>query len=200
MKTALLLSGGIESTILAYEYKPDIAITIDYGQPSASSEIKSSKYVCSVLKIKHIVLNFDIYKGTQNLKSGVQEWIPFRNQFLITLTLMTLVEYNIHEILIGTVKTDQIHPDGRIEFINKINSLLLLEDYTIKVVAPFIEFTSEDLLVQTKIPLRLLAIVHSCTSSSIACNTCNSCKKYYHFFSEFKKLKGMGNEKQSIDS
>ena len=55
MKTALLLSGGIESTILAYEYKPDIAITIDYGQASANSEIKASKYICNKLNINHII-------------------------------------------------------------------------------------------------------------------------------------------------
>ena len=62
MKTALLLSGGIESTILAYEYKPDIAITIDYGQASANSEIKASKYICNKLNINHIILDVNILK------------------------------------------------------------------------------------------------------------------------------------------
>ena len=38
MNTALLLSGGMDSIALAYWKRPDIALTIDYGQAAADAE------------------------------------------------------------------------------------------------------------------------------------------------------------------
>lgn len=192
MKTALLLSGGIESTILAYEYKPDIAVTINYGQASADSEIKASKYICAQLNIKHIILDVNIM---QYFNKEFGEWIPYRNQYLLTLAVMILTEYEVSELLIGTISTDKIHPDGTIEFIESINQLLMIDKPKIKVNAPFIMLTSDELLEKTTIPIGLLSIVHSCTISSFPCNECNSCKKYYDFFSKYKKKLGYLNGK-----
>lgn len=185
MKTALLLSGGIESTIIAYEYKPDIAVTINYGQPSASSEIKASKYICSKLGIEHIILEIDILKY---LKTQFDEWIPYRNQYLLTTAAIRLNEYQISELFIGTIHSDNIHPDGTLEFIDKINQLFSIEKCKINITAPYINLTIDELLKTTSIPLNLLAIVHSCTTSDLPCNRCNSCKKYYNFFTSYKKI------------
>jgi 7-cyano-7-deazaguanine synthase len=192
VKTALLLSGGIESTILAYEYKPDIAITIDYGQASANSEIKASKYICNKLNINHIILDVNILKY---FNKKIEEWIPYRNQYLLTLATMILAEYEISELLIGTISTDKIHPDGSIEFIESFNNLLQIEKPRIKVIAPLIMLTSDELLEKTNIPLSLLSIAHSCTESSFPCNKCKSCKKYYDFFYKYKKNLGYTNGK-----
>lgn len=188
MKTALLLSGGIESTILAYEYKPNIAITINYGQASANSEIKASKYICTQLNIKHIILDVNIM---QYFNKEFEEWIPYRNQYLLTLAAMILAEHKVSELLIGTISTDKIHPDGTMEFIESINRLLMIDKPKIKVNAPFIMLTSDELLEKTTIPIDLLSIVHSCTVSSFPCNECNSCKKYYDFFCKYKKKLGL---------
>lgn len=186
MKTALLLSGGIESTILAYEYKPHIAVTINYGQAAAENEIKASKYVCSKLNIQHIIVEVNILKYKSMHE---QEWIPFRNQYLLTTSAIILSDHNVKRILIGTINSDKIHPDGTIKFINKINQLFAIEKYKINVQAPYINFTSDDLLQTTTIPLSLLAIAYSCTTANIPCNICNSCKKYYNFFKNYKILK-----------
>ncbi|MFA7569997.1 MAG: 7-cyano-7-deazaguanine synthase [Sulfurimonadaceae bacterium] len=183
MKTALLLSGGIESTILAYEYRPDIAVTINYGQISADSEVKASTYICKELGIKHIILDVDIL---QYFNKQLEEWIPYRNQYLLTLSAMVLAKYNVSELLIGTINTDKIHPDGTEEFIKSINNLFMIDKPKIQVKAPFIMLTSDQLIERTNIPLSLLGIVHSCTVSNLPCNECNSCKKYYDFFSKYK--------------
>lgn len=42
-KTAILLSGGMDSIALAYWKRPEIAITIDYGQKPAAAEVVASK-------------------------------------------------------------------------------------------------------------------------------------------------------------
>lgn len=49
MKTALLLSGGMDSISIAWWKRPDIAITLDYGQRAAEAEIKAASATCSDL-------------------------------------------------------------------------------------------------------------------------------------------------------
>jgi 7-cyano-7-deazaguanine synthase len=57
MKTALLLSGGMDSVAIAWWKRPDIAITLDYGQKAAEAEIGAAKTICQSLDIEqhHIV-------------------------------------------------------------------------------------------------------------------------------------------------
>ena len=57
--TGLLLSGGLDSISILYWKRPDIALTIDYGQNCADAEIRASKYACEVLNIEHHVLTID---------------------------------------------------------------------------------------------------------------------------------------------
>ena len=59
MKTALLLSGGMDSIAIAWWKRPDIAITLDYGQRAAEAEIKAASATCSALKIDHHVIKVD---------------------------------------------------------------------------------------------------------------------------------------------
>lgn len=82
-----------------------------------------------------------------------------------------------------------MHPDGTIEFINKMNQLFNLEKIKIEVLAPYINYTSEELVNKTEIHLGILAITHSCTNSNFPCNKCNSCRKYHNFFNAYKKLR-----------
>ena len=76
-----------------------------------------------------------------------------------------------------------------------LNNLLQIEKPRIKVIAPLIMLTSDELLEKTNIPLSLLSIAHSCTESSFPCNKCKSCKKYYDFFYKYKKNLGYTNGK-----
>lgn len=52
MKTALLLSGGMDSLAIAWWKRPDIAITLDYGQEAADAEKRASAAVCAQLGIE----------------------------------------------------------------------------------------------------------------------------------------------------
>ena len=59
MKTALLLSGGMDSLAIAWWKRPDVAITIDYGQKAAEAEKRASSAVCQELGIEHHILTID---------------------------------------------------------------------------------------------------------------------------------------------
>src|SRR5690606_26846711 len=116
----LLFSGGIESTCLAHLFRPELLLTIDYGQKSAEGEIRSSAFIAKKLDLKHEVLTAHISSlGAGDLaglpparKGPATEFWPFRNQHLITLAAMRCAQDGFKEILIGTVSTDSVHEDG----------------------------------------------------------------------------------------
>ena len=59
MKSALLLSGGMDSTAIAWWKRPDLTITIDYGQKAAEAEKHASSQVAHALGIPHEVITVD---------------------------------------------------------------------------------------------------------------------------------------------
>src|SRR5271156_152271 len=121
MKTALLLSGGMDSIAVAHWHRPEVAITIDYGQRPAEGEIRASQGVAEVLGIDWLLLSTNLSElGSGDMSTTgplsiapITEWWPFRNQMLITLAAMKGVTLGVKRLLIGTLKTDELHADGR---------------------------------------------------------------------------------------
>jgi 7-cyano-7-deazaguanine synthase len=66
----------------------------------------------------------------------IPEWWPFRNQMLVTLAAMKAVTLGVKRLLIGTLKTDDLHADGRPEFVERINTLLMGQEGGITLEAP----------------------------------------------------------------
>jgi len=183
---ALLLSGGMDSTALAWSIRPDLAITIDYGQQSARGEFRAASAVCDALNIKHRFVEIDCRSlGSGDLAgtnphpvAPVSEWWPFRNQLLITLAASVALQEYISRILIGAVSTDNTHADGRAEFFEAIRGLLRLQEGEIDVETPAIDKTSVSLCRESKVPFEILAWSHSCHVSDLACGMCRGCMKH----------------------
>lgn len=185
IKTATLLSGGIDSICLTYGVKPQIAYTIDYGQIVADREIYVSKFICKELNIEHKCIKVDC----RNLGSGTlantenhrlspsEEWWPFRNQLLITLACMQGIKDEVQELYLASVKSDSFHKDGTQEFYNLVNSLVEYQEGKIKIVCPTLNFYSHELATVYNVPNELLTIAHSCHISNIACGKCSGCTK-----------------------
>lgn len=57
----IVLSGGMDSTTLLYDYKDEIAIalTFDYGSNHNAREIECARIHCERLGIEHIVIPLD---------------------------------------------------------------------------------------------------------------------------------------------
>lgn len=187
MKSALLLSGGMDSTALAYWLKPSCAITIDYGQVPAPAEIRAASAVAARLGIHHEVIRCDVASlGSGDMAGSppldiapVQEWWPFRNQFLITVAAMRAVALSVERLLIGCLKTDAQHADGAPTFVAQMGSLLALQEGSLGLVAPAIELTAVELLKRAHVPEDILAWAHSCHTSEYACGVCRGCQKHY---------------------
>jgi 7-cyano-7-deazaguanine synthase len=185
--TALLLSGGMDSVAIAYWCRPEFAITIDYGQRSAKGEIRASQTAAEILSIPLFVVRANLSELGSGDMAGMpavkiapaSEWWPFRNQMLVTLAAMKGVTIGVQRLLIGAIKTDQFHADGRPEFIKGLNALLAVQEGEITLEAPAIELTASDLIRQSGVPLELLSCAHSCHISDYACGLCRGCRKHY---------------------
>lgn len=192
---AILLSGGMDSLAVAWWKKPSIAVTIDYGQRAAKAEIQASKAICKRLDIRHEIINLDCSKlGSGDMSSfppsalaTKSDWWPYRNQLLITLASMRLIDLNLDELLIACVKTDSAHSDGSNQFISSISKLMEIQEGGVKVKAPAIDMTTFELIERSNLPRDLLAWSHSCHKSDVACGNCRGCNKYFEVYSQLNK-------------
>lgn len=183
---ALLLSGGIDSTAVAYWLRPSVAVTIDYGQLAAEAEIHAAKCVTEALDIPHRIVKVDcrhlgsgcMVDGQQAVHAKVPEWWPYRNQLLVTIGAMSLANDPVKEIWLGTVKGDRTHRDGRKAFVRSLDKLMGVQEGGVRVKAPAITMTAEELLHTSGLPADLLGWTFSCHVSPYACGQCRGCAKH----------------------
>jgi 7-cyano-7-deazaguanine synthase len=181
----LLLSGGIESTSLAYALRPHACLTVDYGQTVATAELSASKNVCERLRLSHITVKINLREfgfgamagKRSSFYSRTPEWWPFRNQMLISIAAMACLKKRQDEIIIGTVRPDRTHKDGSRTFVRNIDRLLRNQEGSIRLRAPAINMSSEELLERAQPPLSLLGLTFSCHRSNFPCGQCRGCWK-----------------------
>ena len=189
---ALLLSGGVDSTALAYWKRPAIAITIDYGQAAARAEITAAAQVARELGLHHEIVRVDCASLGSGDMAGrapltaapVPEWWPYRNQFLVTVAGMRAITMGVNEIHAGSVASDGSHADGRAEFYFVLDQLMALQEGGIRVKAPAIAMTTTALVRSSGVPRTLLAWAHSCHVGDLACGACRGCVKHFRVMEE----------------
>ncbi|MDR3488252.1 MAG: 7-cyano-7-deazaguanine synthase [Bradyrhizobium sp.] len=184
---ALLFSGGLDSTALAWMLRPEKLVFFDYGQRPAKGEERAARAVASTVGIPLDVRRVDMSAfghGTMStsgipLASALKtpEFWPYRNQMLITLAAMTYAADPLVEILVGTVIGDDAHPDGRKEFVSAIDRLIRQQS-GVRVVAPAIEMTTLQLLRKAAVPKSVLGWTFSCHTGEWACGDCRGCNKH----------------------
>ncbi|MBL4767790.1 MAG: 7-cyano-7-deazaguanine synthase [Rhodobacteraceae bacterium] len=180
----LLFSGGIDSTCLAWSERPDRLAFIDYGQIPAKGELRACESIADELKTPFDVLTADLRQfGSGSMAgkasaggSAVTEFWPYRNQMLITLVAMAYHGQNLREIIIGTVNSDQQHPDGRPAFLSAMNGVLGSQsDVTVR--APAAKQETGQLIEVSNVPASLLGWTFSCHTGEWACGQCGGCRK-----------------------
>jgi 7-cyano-7-deazaguanine synthase len=192
MTAALLLSGGMDSVALAWWKRPDLAITIDYGQLAAKAEISAAMAVCKRLSIAHYIVHVDCRALGSGDMAGSDphtlapesDWWPFRNQLLVTLAGIRAISEGANQLLLGTVKSDGFHKDGTKAFISAIDALTACQEGGLRVSAPAIDLTTSQLLLTSGIPVEIISWAHSCHVSNVPCGACRGCNKYFKVFEE----------------
>ena len=186
MKRGLLLSGGMDSVALAYWLRPELAYTVDYGQLAADGEIRAASTVAAELGIPHRIVRVDCRSLGSGDMAGIKpasdapvsEWWPFRNQLILTIAAAKALEDGVGELLMGSVKTDGSHADGRPEFFVLADALFAFQEGRIRISAPGVAYDAIELVRRSGIPSSLLAWSHSCHVASLACGTCRGCVKH----------------------
>lgn len=166
MKDAVIIvSGGMDSITLLYEYKERIAlaITYDYGSNHAKKEIAFAKEHCKALGIEHLVIPLafmrDYFKSSllegadaipeghyadENMKSTV---VPFRNGIMLAIACGLAESRGLHYVMIANHGGDHaIYPDCRGTFISAMSEAMAYGTYEhIKVKAPYTGITKADI-------------------------------------------------------
>lgn len=180
----LLFSGGLDSSTLAANFRPDICLTVDYGQRPAAGEIRASATIAGALGLRHEILRVDLSalgsgdmagQDASKLASG-PEWWPYRNQMLVTLAAMRYVADGLTEIVIGAVGTDT-HADGKAPFLDAIDRALSAQEGGVRVRAPARDTDPVELLRRSSLPRKLLGLTFSCHSGPYSCGQCRGCIK-----------------------
>ena len=183
----------MDSLAIAWWKRPELAITLDYGQKAAEAEKLASAQVCRELGIRHEISSIDCSSlGSGDMAGAVpdpaaqtSDWWPYRNQLLITLASMRAISRGVKTLYIGTVRSDgESHLDGTPEFVQKMDEIMAYQEGHLHVVAPAIELSTTELIRLAGVPPGLLAWSHSCHKANIACGSCRGCNKYIETYTE----------------
>lgn len=161
----IIVSGGMDSVTLLYDYKDRIAlgISFDYGSNHNAKEIPFAKLHCERLGIKHITIPLDFmhqyFKSSllegadaipeghyqdENMKSTV---VPFRNGIMLAIAAGMAESYGLSHVMIANHGGDHaIYPDCRPEFISAMSNATEAGSYnSVTVLAPYTNITKGDI-------------------------------------------------------
>ena len=189
---ALLLSGGMDSIAVAFWQRPEIAITIDYGQRAAEAEIAAASQVAKEIGMQHEIITIDCRAiGSGDMAGNdalgvapVPEWWPFRNQLLVTFAAARGITLGVAEVMTGSVSSDGTHADGRPEFYDAMDRVTAMQEGGIRISAPALTMTTAELVRHSGVPREILAWAHSCHTGNLACGQCRRCVKHYQVTKE----------------
>lgn len=168
--TILILSGGMDSTTMLYEYRKRIAMAVsyDYGSNHNAREIECAAYHCKELGVEHIVIPLDFighfFKSSllqgadaipegdysnDNMKSTV---VPFRNGIMLAIAAGLAESHGLKNVMMANHGGDHdIYPDCRPEFASAMSEAIRRGTYPgITLLTPYTYLTKADIAVHGK--------------------------------------------------
>ncbi|MCW2601792.1 MAG: 7-cyano-7-deazaguanine synthase [Frankiales bacterium] len=183
--TLLLFSGGLDSTTIAATMRPKL-LFVDYGQLSAIAEATAARHIAEQLELHLVTVNLGMNELGSGLLSGspqIQgapspEWWPYRNQFLATAGAAIALRLACSTVALGSVSTDgSRHRDGTKEFYELLDRLIAFQEGAVRVIAPAVAFTTEQLLTSPGFDQALIPWTYSCHRANMPCGDCPGCWK-----------------------
>ena len=201
MKAVCLLSGGMDSTTLAYTAKDmgyDIlALHVNYGQRTEKKELECAKKIADHLgALEFIEINLDYFtkfgassltdfsipveKGALGRVEQPNTYVPFRNGNLIAIAASFCEAKGGDAVFIGVQSGDHTgYPDCTPEFISAMQNVINIGTQTekkIQLLTPFVRMNKTEILQEG---LRLHVPYEdtwSCYSENEeSCGVCSSC-------------------------
>ena len=201
----LILSGGMDSTTLLYNYQERIALAIsfDYGSNHNAKEIPFARLHCERLGIKHIVIPLDFmgkyfrssllegddaipegHYADENMQSTV---VPFRNGIMLAIATGMAESNDLQYIMMANHGGDHtIYPDCRPEFVDAFDKAAEAGTFVnVHLRSPYTNITKADIARRGK----ALGIDYSETWSCYKggehhCGKCGTCVERREAFAE----------------
>ena len=163
--SVLIVSGGMDSITMLYEYCDRIAIglSFDYGSNHNAREIPFARLHCERLGIRHVVIGLDFmhryfksslldgadaipegHYASDNMKSTV---VPFRNGIMLAIAAGIAESNGLRHVMMANHGGDHaIYPDCRPEFVSAFGAAVRAGTYEgITVEAPYTDITKADI-------------------------------------------------------
>lgn len=200
-KALCIMSGGMDSTLVAYTMKAQeyeiIALHFNYGQRTVAKELEAFRAITDALGTQEryeIDLNFfktigasaltdhSIDVPVEGIEPGVPvTYVPFRNGIFLSIATAIAEKEGCEVIAIGVVEEDSSgYPDCRESFIAAFENAANLgtkETTCIRIEMPLVHLQKSQIVQEAyrlNVPLEL---TWSCyKSDDKACGVCDSCR------------------------
>ena len=194
----IILSGGMDSVTMLYDYADTIALAIsfDYGSNHNGKELPFAAYHCQQLHIEHIIIPLEFIKqyfhssllsGATDIPEGRYDdlnmrstVVPFRNGIMLAIAAGMAEDRHLKRILMANHSGDHaIYPDCRAAFVDAMADAVRQGTYNgVELFTPYTTWTKTDIARRGK----QLGIDYSKTWSCYKggehhCGKCGTCQE-----------------------
>lgn len=194
----IILSGGMDSVTMLYDYAESIAVALsfDYGSNHNRKELPMAAYHCERLGIEHIIIPLEFIKqyfhssllsGAEAIPEGRYDdvtmrstVVPFRNGIMLSVAAGMAEDRTLSRILMANHSGDHaIYPDCRPAFVDAMARAVREGTYNdVELFTPYTHWTKTDIAKRGK----ELGIDYSKTWSCYKggdkhCGKCGTCQE-----------------------
>ena len=194
--SVIVVSGGMDSITMLYEYKDSIAlgVSFDYGSNHNANEIPLAKMHCERLGIKHITIPLafmgqyfksSLLAGADAIPEGhytsenmASTVVPFRNGIMLSIAAGIAESEEAQYVLMANHSGDHfIYPDCRPEFVEAMNQAIFAGTTNgVKLLAPYTNLSKRDIALRGKELSVDFAHTYSCYKGGDKhCGKCGTC-------------------------
>ncbi len=194
--TLLVLSGGLDSTTMLYEYRERIALAVSfhYGSNHNDKEIAFARIHCERLGVPHleIPLSFirDFYHSSllsgdaavpdgnyneENMRSTV---VPFRNGVMLSVACGLAEDRGLQYVMLANHAGDHVvYPDCRPAFVEAMDHAMQAGTWNgVRLLTPYTHITKTDIARRGKTLGLDYSLTWSCyRGGEHQCGTCGTC-------------------------
>ena len=198
MKTVLIYSGGLDSTVLLYHLLAEghtvNALSVNYGQRH-QCELEHAAEICRMAHVTHQIADLssiqpllagssltspeiEVAEGHYTEESMKSTVVPNRNMILLSIATSYALSCGTKQVAYAAHSGDHaIYPDCRNEFADAMAEAIRLCDWkTVKLARPFVDWTKTDIIrrgTELNVPFEK---TWSCyKGEAVHCGRCGTC-------------------------
>lgn len=199
MKSVVLLSGGLDSTVCLKRAVDDsaafLALTFDYGQKAAHREIESARKICSLYSVPHRVISLPFLAelgdcSLTSKKRALPEfdpeerdikslWVPNRNGLFVNIGACFAEALTCDTVVAGfNLEEARLFPDNSAEFIDAANRALQFSTISkVRLFSYTAHLTKKEISALGRAIGAPIELTWSCyNGGEHQCGKCRSCK------------------------